>query len=177
LISEHLLSLHKCNVVIHGADLPNGRGRSPIHWQVEEGSNDIVLTMFEMGDQADNGPVYLKHLLRLDGTELLPYIRLKILKAESDMIDTFLSKWPMTPAEQEGEPSFYRKRNRDNQKLDPQKTIAEQFDKMRVADNEQYPLWFEHRGIVYELKIYSKAPCPKFFKRETDPEPSFDFTG
>lgn len=163
--------------MIHGADLPSGRGRSPVHWQVEEGLNEITLTMFEMGDGTDDGPIYLKHKLTLDGTELLPEIRLKILKAELDMIDLFLSKCPMTPDEQQGEPSYYPKRSRENQKLDPDKTIAEQFDKMRVADNERYPLWFEHRGITYELRIDSNAPPPKLFKRDIEPEPPFDFTG
>jgi methionyl-tRNA formyltransferase len=177
LIPTQLFSLHKYNIVIHGADLPSGRGRSPIHWQVEEGCNEIPLTMFEMGDGPDNGPIYFKHTLKLDGTELLPYIRLKILKTELDMIDIFLSKWPMTPQEQQGEPSYYKKRARENQELDPNKTIADQFDKMRVADNEQYPLWFEHRGVTYEIKIYSKAPRPKLFKRDISPEPPFDFTG
>lgn len=177
LIPESLFSSHRFNIVIHGADLPNGRGRSPIHWQVEEGCNEITLTMFEMGDGADNGPIYLKYPLKLDGTELLPHIRLKILRAELNMIDIFLSKWPMPPTEQQGKPSYYEKRNRQNQKLDPNKTIAEQFDKMRVADNERYPLWFEHRGVSYELKIDSKAPRPKLFKREIDPEPPLDFIG
>lgn len=177
LIPKEHFCLHRCNIVIHGSDLPSGRGRSPIHWQVEEGHNEITLTMFEMGDGADNGPIYFRHKLSLDGTELLPYIRLKLLRAELDMIDIFLSKWPMTPLEQQGEPSYYPKRSRENQKLDPNKTIAEQFDKMRVSDNERYPLWFEHRGNTYELKINSNAPRPKLFKRDIDPEPPFNFTG
>lgn len=157
LISENLFDLHKSNIVIHGGDLPRGRGRSPIHWQVEEGCNEIPLTLFEMGDGADNGPIYFKHTMKLNGSELLPEIRRKVLKAELDMIDIFLSKWPMTPKEQEGEPSYYKKRKRKNQELDPNKTIAEQFDKMRVADNERYPLWFSHRGVTYELKITTKT--------------------
>ena len=33
LIPNNLFSLHQCNIVIHGADLPSGRGRSPFHWQ------------------------------------------------------------------------------------------------------------------------------------------------
>ncbi len=153
LIPKSLFDLHRCNVVIHGADLPSGRGRSPIHWQVEAGCSEITLTMFEMGDGADNGPIYLKQALKLDGSELLPRIRRMVLKAEQKMVDNFLSKWPLTPIEQKGEPSLYPKRSRENQELDPTMTIAEQFDKMRVADNEIYPLWFKHRGATYEVRI------------------------
>lgn len=153
LIPTDLFKLHKANVVIHAADLPKGRGRSPIHWQVEAGSNNLTLTLFEMGDGADNGPVYFKKPLKLDGTELLPEIRSKVIDMEIAMVDEFLSRWPITPTPQQGEPSSYPKRSRDCQKLDPSKSIEEQFDRMRVADNEQYPLWFELRNTRYELKI------------------------
>jgi len=154
LIPERLFPLHKNNIVIHGADLPKGRGRSPIHWQVEQGINDITLTLFEMGSGADNGHVYLKSKLRLDGTELLPSIRHKVIQEELNMVDNFLSQWPMKSTDQQGEPSYYPKRTKENQRLDPNNTISEQFDKMRVADNEEYPLWFEHRGETYELKLF-----------------------
>lgn len=176
LITKNLSSLNKYNIVIHGSDLPKGRGRSPIHWQVEKGIHELTLTMFEMGDKPDNGPVYLKQTLELDGTELLPDIRLKILRTELDMIDIFLSKYPMTPSEQQGEASYYQKRDKESQKLDPNKTIGDQFNKMRVADNDLYPLWFEYRGVVYELRITSSAPRLKLFKRDIDPEPSLDTT-
>lgn len=157
LISESLFPLHKNNIVIHGADLPKGRGRSPIHWQVEQGINDITLTLFEMGNGADNGCVYLKSTLELDGTELLPTIRHKVIQEELNMVDIFLSQWPMKSIEQEGEPSYYPKRTKENQRLDPDMTISEQFDKMRVADNEEYPLWFEYRGATYGLKIFNRS--------------------
>lgn len=177
LIPPNLFHLHKHNVVIHGADLPEGRGRAPVHWQVEAGRCNIPLTMFEMGAGADDGPVYMRRTLRLDSTELLDDIRLKFLKVESEMIDTFLRHYPMTAYKQYGAPKYYPRRCRDNQKLDPTKTIAEQFDKMRVADNERYPLWFEHRGEIYVLKIYSQAPKLKLFKRDLDPQPPQGFTG
>lgn len=153
LIPLHLFPLHKNNVVIHGANLPDGRGRSPIHWQIEQGADEIVLTLFEMCAGVDDGPVYLRSTISFEGYELLPEIRQKIIGAEIAMIDEFLSEWPMLSSPQVGEPFYFPKRNRENQRLDPNKTIAEQFDKMRVADNEQYPLWFEHRGVVFQLKI------------------------
>lgn len=153
LVPSNLFNLHKSNIVIHGADLPSGRGRSPVHWQVEKGCNDIILTMFEMGDGADNGPIYLKHTLTLDGTELLPEIRRKIIETESIMVDYFLQNWPINPIPQIGTASYFPKRTQANQKLDPHKTIAEQFDKMRVADNDLYPLWFELNNKTYKIKI------------------------
>lgn len=158
LIPEAKFKQHKNNIVIHAGDLPKGRGRSPIHWQVEQGLNDLVLSLFEMGDGADNGPVYLKSTLHLDGTELLPEIRRKVIAKEMEMVDEFLANWPMKAQEQTGEATYFEKRNREHQRLDPHKSLAEQFNRIRVADNDLYPLWFEHQGKSYRLQIEPLNP-------------------
>ena len=156
LISKDKFSLHKNNVVIHAADLPRGRGRSPIHWQVEEGENALTLCLFEMGEGADDGDIYFKSQMELNGTELLDEIRDKVIEAETKMIDKFLSQWPMEAKAQQGEFSSYPKRSSKDQELDPNKTIAQSFNKMRVADNDAYPLWFTDLGQTYEIKVKKK---------------------
>lgn len=175
LIPDALLPLHRYNLNIHGADLPQGRGRSPIHWQVEDGSNEITFTLFEISKGADDGAVYLKSQFLLDGSELLDHIRLKVIHKEIEMLDEFFSKFPLEAQSQVGEPSYYQKRDSTCQKIDPNLPIVAQFNKFRVADNEKYPIWFELNGIKYTLKIYSDAPRPKLFKRDIDPEPFYDF--
>jgi methionyl-tRNA formyltransferase len=37
--------------------------------------------------------------------------------------------------------------------LDPQKSLAEQFNILRVVDNDRYPAFFEWNGRRYNLKI------------------------
>jgi hypothetical protein len=39
--------------------------------------------------------------------------------------------------------------------IDSIKTIEEQFNHFRIADNENHPLWFELNGRKYFLKIYN----------------------
>ncbi len=163
LLTREQRALHKFNLVIHGSDLPRGRGRSPIHWQVEGGCNQIILTLFEMGDEADTGGIYRQDVLFLDGTELLPDIRRKILRAEVEMVDWFFRLFPPPCVPQTGVPTYYKKRSPEDQRLDIEDSIVSQFDKMRVADNNLYPLWFEMRGVEYELKITSRAPRLKVF--------------
>jgi len=177
IIDERLFKHHNANIVIHAADLPKGRGRSPIHWEVEAGANKLILSMFEMRGGADDGPVYMKSQMSLDGTELLNEIRRKVIKAELDMVDEFLSRWPCLPEEQTGEPSYYKKRTRENQRIDPNKTIADQFNKMRVADNDLYPLWFELNGVTYELRISDTRQRKPLFFREISPEPPLESVG
>ena len=56
-------------------------------------------------------------------------------------------------AAQEGAESFYKGRKPEDSQLDFNKTIAEQFNLLRVVDNDKYPAFFEHQGEKYFLKI------------------------
>ena len=49
--------------------------------------------------------------------------------------------------------SVYPKRNPDDSELDPQKTIAEQFNLIRIADENRYPCFFYFKGQRYKLSI------------------------
>ncbi|WP_341885428.1 hypothetical protein [Synechococcus sp. UW140] len=62
-----------------------------------------------------------------------------------DLID---SAYPQT-----GEASYYRRRRPVDSQLDPERTLAEQFDLLRVVDNDRYPAFFEWRGRRYGLDI------------------------
>lgn len=58
-----------------------------------------------------------------------------------------------TPKKQDGEESFYPKRTPEDCELDINKTIKEQFNLLRIVDNELYPAFFKYNGIKYKLKI------------------------
>ena len=57
------------------------------------------------------------------------------------------------PIRQTGEETFYKKRNSENSKLDIDKSIKEQFNLLRIVDNDSYPAFFEVDGNRYILKI------------------------
>ena len=48
---------------------------------------------------------------------------------------------------------FYSKRNKKSNELDVNKSIEEQFNLLRVVDNERYPAHFNLNGHTYVLKI------------------------
>jgi len=153
-LSKKQLSLHRNNIVIHESDLPKGRGWSPLTWQVESGRNSIPVTLFEAADRCDSGDYYIKDSIRLNGKEIIEEVREKQAKKTVEMIDKFLSKYPMKKIGQKGKPSHYRKRRPGDNELNIDKSIKEQFNKMRIADNERYPLHFKLKNKKYILKIY-----------------------
>jgi methionyl-tRNA formyltransferase len=71
-----------------------------------------------------------------------------------EMIEAFLRDYPLPARPQEGEPTFFPRRTVKNCELDPDKTLREQFNKLRVLDNERYPARLVLDGHEYVLKIY-----------------------
>ncbi|MCP5102848.1 MAG: methionyl-tRNA formyltransferase [bacterium] len=157
IVPPEVLKRFKNNLVIHESDLPKGRGWSPLSWQVLENKNRIPITLFEAVEEPDAGPVYLKDHIELDGTELLPEIKQKQGKKTIELVYRFLEKWTDIKGEfQKGEPSYYRRRTRQDDKIAPEKSIIENFNHLRIVDNEKFPAWFEYKGHRYILKIYKQ---------------------
>jgi len=154
ILGKKQLSLHKSNIVVHASDLPKGRGWSPWTWQVEAGRKTIPLTLFEAAGDVDTGGYYLKDTIMLQGSELVDEIRKKLAKKIIKMIEKYLKLYPMAAKPQKGRPSYFRKRKREDYELNLNKSIKSQFHKMRVADNERYPLYFKYRGKEYILMVY-----------------------
>lgn len=49
--------------------------------------------------------------------------------------------------------TYFRRRTPHDSRVDPHKTIAEQFDLIRVCDPVRFPAFFEFRGNRYKLKL------------------------
>lgn len=155
IIGEEYLKLNKHNIVIHESDLPKGKGWAPLFWQVIEGKNEIVFSMFEASNGVDNGDIYLKKVLTLNGVELNKELREKQALLTIDMCLEFINnyekyKWPSS---QSGEESFYEKRTSKDSEIDISKSIEEQFNLLRTVDNNNYPAFFYKSGEKFILKI------------------------
>lgn len=149
------LHLNKHNLVVHESALPQGKGWSPMTWQVLEGKNQIPVTLFEAVESVDAGDIYGQEIIELDGTELVEELREKQGRSTQNLILNFIKKYPDVKGEpQQGEESFYPRRRPDDSRLDLDKTLGEQFNLLRVCDNERYPAWFEVNGVKYIIKTY-----------------------
>ncbi|HEY8995231.1 MAG TPA: hypothetical protein VIM71_11255, partial [Lacunisphaera sp.] len=54
---------------------------------------------------------------------------------------------------QAGEPSYYPRRRPVDSRLDPDKTLREQFNLLRACDPDRYPAYFEVAGRRYEVRV------------------------
>ncbi len=157
LIRKSTMEKNKHNLVVHAGDLPKGKGWSPITWQVLEGKNSIPICIFEAVEKVDAGPIYFKDHISLEGHELLDEIRKKLVEKTFELVCRFLEAYPNVNGKaQEGKSTYYRKRTPADSVIDINKKLNEQFNLLRIVDNEKYPAYFEHMEKKYILKIYKK---------------------
>jgi methionyl-tRNA formyltransferase len=149
-----ILARNRRNLVVHESDLPRGRGFSPLTWQILAGANRIPICLLEAIDQADAGPVIYREWIDYDGHELVDELRQKTGAMTVSLCRRFLAEdVPPVGQAQTGEATSYPRRRPADSRLDPERTIADQFDLLRVVDNGRYPAWFEHRGHRYKITV------------------------
>lgn len=155
-VSHDVLRLSKHNLVVHESNLPQGRGWSPLSWQVLEGKNIIPITLFEAEEHVDSGRIYLRDFINLEGHELVEEIRYKQAITTFNLCGRFLEDYESLikqSCEQQGEPTYYSRRTPNDSRLDINKSIADQFNLLRIVDNEHYPAFFEYKGKRYIVTI------------------------
>jgi len=158
IIKKKYLDLRTQNIVIHGSDLPRGKGWAPIFWQILEGENNIPFTMLEAGEGIDDGDVYMKRSLKLTGLELNFELRRKQANFIIEMCLDFLENYDLykKAKPQEGKETFYKKRKAEDSELNFNKSLKEQFNLLRIVDNEAYPAFFYRKNRKYIIKIYEE---------------------
>ncbi len=148
------LMKNKRNLVAHPSDLPKGRGHSPLTWQILEGKNEIPVVLFEAKEDVDTGAIFLRDTLIFEGHELNEELK----RAQGDCIVDLVLRFvadhrTLVGEDQAGESTWYKKRTPVDSLLDPTKSIADQFNLLRVVDNERYPAFFVLDGHEYVLEI------------------------
>jgi methionyl-tRNA formyltransferase len=157
IVASENMKKNRHNLVIHESPLPCGKGMSPLTWQILEGKNVIPIVLFEASQEVDNGRIYLQEAMHFEGHELIDELRDKQARETIRMIKKIISlNTKLVGEKQSGKESFYPRRRPQDSELDINKTIVEQFNLLRVVDNERYPAFFRHRGHKYVIKIYKE---------------------
>tara|TARA_B100001540_G_C15673327_1_gene581244 strand:+ start:176 stop:829 length:654 start_codon:yes stop_codon:yes gene_type:complete len=157
IIKENNLKKIKLPIVIHGSKLPDFKGFAPVQNQILINKNKIFFSMIKVANKVDSGDIILGKTLILDGTELYDEIRVKTANHMVHMIKSFLKIYPnYNLTKQMGVGKFYKKRQPKDQKLNFNKSIKENFNLLRTANNKGWPAYFIHKNKKYFLKIFSK---------------------
>ena len=155
IVSLRFRSLYTRSFVLHASDLPNGRGWSPHIWTILSGEMEIVVSLIEAEDRPDTGDIWLQRSIPLEGHELNEEINRLLFKQELEMIAYIIDNYEsMSKRKQSQLPAtYFRRRAPEDSRIDPHKSIADQFDLLRVADFNRYPAFFEYRGHRYYIRV------------------------
>ena len=153
IITSKIRKNFKKTLVIHASDLPIGRGWSPHIWQILNGKNKITVSLFEADDKIDNGNICKKSFFNLEGHELFDEINAKLFKAELELMEFAVKNFDKLPSipQSKSRSKPFPKRTPNDSELNPKKTISEQFNLMRVADENRFPCFLNYKGHRYKL--------------------------
>ncbi|MCP4652337.1 MAG: methionyl-tRNA formyltransferase [Candidatus Omnitrophica bacterium] len=156
-LSKSFIKKHKHVLVVHESALPQGKGWSPLFWQILEGKNKVPIVLFEATDALDSGDVYLKDYILLKGYELHGEVRQIQAETTIKLCMKFLRKRKRLKAlKQKGKSTYYKRRDSESSQMSPNSTLAKQFNLLRIVNNDDFPAFFVHKGHKYILKIYRK---------------------
>lgn len=144
------------NLVVHESALPQGRGWSPLSWQILEGEDEVYITLLDAADEVDSGVIFLQDKMTFDGSELIEELRAIQARKTFKLCRDFLRR----PEEisgntlkQQGDISYYPRRLPEDSNLDVNKSILDLFNHLRIADPVRYPSFFRLGNSKYKVTI------------------------
>lgn len=143
-------------LVIHASDLPRGRGWSPHIWQIIDGATVLTLTLLEAANKVDSGDIWKKLEVRVNKDALWDEINHLVFDAELSLMDFAVENFDTIEPQTQStaiEPTYHQKRNPADSKIDPKKSIEDQFDLIRVCDPDRFPAYFELHGHKYNIRL------------------------
>lgn len=150
LVSKEMLEIANLgNVGFHPTHLPRGRGRAPIAWLVLEEKMGAA-NFFLMGENADDGPIFIQETFTVEQTDNAASIQNKIFAAIKKSLDKWLpslknGKWIFVN-QNESFATYYGKRNPEDGIINWSNS-AEDIDKLIRASSMPHPGAYSFAGI------------------------------
>ena len=155
-INTSIRSRYAHVVVLHASDLPKGRGWSPHIWAVLNNEPRITVCSLVAEDAIDTGDIWAKTSFEVAPSDIYCDINHKLFEAELHLLEETirLIEDGETPCLQsDAEVSYFRKRTPADSELDPDMTLRDLFNTIRVCDPRRYPAFFDMHGTRYCLEI------------------------
>lgn len=142
IIPEKVHERFRC-VIFHMADVPYGRGGSPLQNLIVRGHKKTMLTALRCVAGVDAGPVYMKKPLSLEGTAEEILRRASSLMPE--MIVELVTR-TIEPVPQHGEVVEFKRRTLKDGDMVPLEKLDQVYDFIRMLDAAGYPPAFMEVG-------------------------------
>jgi methionyl-tRNA formyltransferase len=153
IVKKEIFSTFTC-IVFHTAPLPYGRGGSPIQNLIMQGYKSSPVCAIKMSEGVDDGPIYDKEIISLEGT--LKEILCRLNTATNKLIQKLILNLPKPKAQKGNAVVFKRLINKDNE-INLNETIDQVYNKIRMLDENSYPSAFLNlKNVCIEFSEISK---------------------
>ena len=145
---------YRKTLVLHASNLPEGRGWSPHVWDIIEGAEHLTLSLLEAEDAIDTGKIWKKLKIDTPKHMLWNEVNHALFRAEVELVEYAVQNLEkVNPQDQDLSisPTYRRKRTPEDSRLDPERSIAEQFNLIRICDPNRFPAYFDYFGQRYKL--------------------------
>ena len=157
ILPESFLQKNELVLIAHPSKLPKDKGFAPLQYQILRNKNKVYISLIKAAKEVDAGPIYFQNSFVLNGTELSDEIRNIQGIQFLNIIKKFLIKYPKVKSKKQiGKGNFNKRRHPKDSQLDINKTIKQQFNHLRINDNELYPSFFYYKGQKYIIKIFKE---------------------
>lgn len=155
-VPDEIVRAWRC-INFHMTDVPYGRGGTPLQNLILRGHQNTVLSAIRMTEGWDDGHVYGKRKLSLEGTAEEIYQRTMQLAVE--MIGLILTD-SVTPTAQTGDVTIFKRRTPEQSCISGAGSISTLYDHLRMLDADGYPRAFlEHQGRRYTFRHPAMTPA------------------
>jgi methionyl-tRNA formyltransferase len=130
-------------IIFHMADVPYGRGGSPLQNLIVRGHKETMLTALRCVAGLDAGPVYMKKSFSLEGTAE------EILRRASSLVPGMIVELvtkQIDPIPQHGEVVEFQRRTPKDGDIAPLEGLDKVYDFIRMLDADGYPSAFLEVG-------------------------------
>ena len=159
IIPQEILTIPKYGFVnVHPSLLPRWRGSSPVQYTILEGDEKTGVTIIEMTDKVDAGPVIAQEEIKIEGNETYEILHNKLAGLGADLLLETIPKWlssEIKPNPQNEVKATYAKiLKKENGKINWEKP-AEALEREIRAFYPwpgSYAIW-ENHGLLTKIKI------------------------
>ena len=160
IIPKEILEIPKFKSInIHGSLLPKYRGASPIQSAILHGETQTGVTLIQMDEKMDHGPILAGKILPLSGRETFPELYQSLAQAAAGLVQETLPKWfdgTLAAREQNhDQASFCKPLNRQDGRINWSAPAVE-VDRQIRALNPEPGTWTTLNGRA--IKILAAAP-------------------
>lgn len=158
LFPKAFLDHFKLVLNVHGTLLPHYGGARTLNWIIENGELQSGITVHKIDTGIDTGPVLLQRSFDITPFDTGKSLYRKTLEFEPQVVEEalrlILDEKASFTAQVYNNVIAHPNRTPEHSRIDPSLPLCDLINKIRAADSETYPAYFDYHGEKMGIKLF-----------------------